>query len=51
MSTTPSAAWDVIRRQTLPKRGQTTRRVKLTREGNWVTEWAVSFINRLPLIA
>lgn len=33
-----SAGADFIRRQTIPKRGATTRRVKLTREGNFVNE-------------
>ncbi|ORY35546.1 hypothetical protein BCR39DRAFT_19454 [Naematelia encephala] len=32
---------DFIRRQTIPKRGATTRRVKLTNEGNWVNEYPV----------
>ncbi|EIW67254.1 hypothetical protein TREMEDRAFT_33680 [Tremella mesenterica DSM 1558] len=41
MPSTPSAGLDFIRRQTMPKRGATTRRVKLTREGNWVNEYPV----------
>ena len=36
--TAPSARVDFIRRQTIPKRGATTRRVKLTSEGNWINE-------------
>lgn len=39
LNTLPSAGADFIRRQTIPKRGATTRRVKLTNEGNWINEW------------
>lgn len=41
LSTMPSSGSDFIRRQTLPKRGATVKRVKLTREGNWVNEYPV----------
>ena len=40
----PSAGADFIRRQTIPKRGATTRRVKLTREGNFINEYALPFL-------
>ncbi|RSH88762.1 Chitin synthase, class 2 [Saitozyma podzolica] len=36
-----SSGADFIRRQTIPKRGATTRRVKLTRQGHWINEYAV----------
>jgi hypothetical protein len=38
LSTAPSSGTDFIRRQTIPKRGATTKRVKLTGEGHWINE-------------
>lgn len=37
MSTAPSAGAEFIRRQTMPRRAATTRRVKLTK-GHWINE-------------
>jgi chitin synthase len=38
LSSAPSAGADFIRRQTMPKRGATTRRVKLTK-GHFINEY------------
>lgn len=42
----PSAGADFIRRQTIPKRGAMTRQIKLTREGNFINEYVLSFFKR-----
>lgn len=40
LSATSSGGADFIRHQTIARRGATTRRVKLTTEGNWINEYA-----------
>ncbi|KAK4688796.1 chitin synthase, partial [Tremellales sp. Uapishka_1] len=39
LASQPSAGADFIRRQTIPKRGATTKKVKLTKKGHWINEY------------
>lgn len=49
LSSLPSAGADFIRRQTMPKRGATTRRVKLTQQGHWINECVIEDPYRLMI--